>query len=89
MEKVDEKMGGALVVHVSKNGEGSLLWGHSTESMSIGYMKTSDKRPKVCLTICAFLDLCILTVLQGVISEFPSSSGIGSTINVGGVDFVL
>lgn len=41
-------MGGALAIHITKNGEGSLLWGHTTESISIGYMKTTDVKPKVC-----------------------------------------
>lgn len=40
-------MGGALAIHISQNGEGSLLWGHTTESISVGYMKTTDTRAKV------------------------------------------
>lgn len=49
LEKVEGKMGGALAVHVSQNGEGSLLWGHTTESISVGFMKTTDARPTVCI----------------------------------------
>lgn len=40
-------MGGALVLHISKNGEGSVLWTHTTDSISVGYMKTDQSRPKV------------------------------------------
>lgn len=49
MKKVNEKMGGALAIHVTENGEGSLLWGHTTESFSVGYMKTTDERATVCI----------------------------------------
>lgn len=48
LARIDEKMGGALAIHITPNGEGSLLWGHTTQSISIGYMKTTDARPKVC-----------------------------------------
>lgn len=41
-------MGGALVLHKSKNGDGSLLWAHTTRTMSVGYMSTSDQKAKVC-----------------------------------------
>ncbi|KAJ8968009.1 hypothetical protein NQ314_002543 [Rhamnusium bicolor] len=47
LRNVKQKMGGALVLHVNLNGEVSLLWGHSTESMGVGYMKTTDEKPKV------------------------------------------
>lgn len=40
-------MGGALVLHVQPNGDGEILWGHSTVSMSIGYMKSTDKKAQV------------------------------------------
>lgn len=51
LRSIKEKLGGALVLHISKKGEGSLLWGHSTESISIGYMKTTDLKPKVCIIL--------------------------------------
>lgn len=45
-------MGGALVLHANNtNGEVSLLWGHSTGTMGIAYMKTTDKNPKVSMKI--------------------------------------
>lgn len=48
LRNVDLKMGGALVLHINnENREASLLWGHSTETMGVGYMKTTDRKPKV------------------------------------------
>lgn len=44
---VTPKFGGALALHVSENGDGSVLWAHTSESMSIGYMNISDSKPKV------------------------------------------
>ncbi|KAK4883257.1 hypothetical protein RN001_006576 [Aquatica leii] len=46
LRNIKLKLGGALVLHINTDGEGALLWGHSTESMSIGYMKTTDLKPK-------------------------------------------
>lgn len=48
LSKIQNKMAGALVAHVNnENGEVSVLWGHSTETMGVGYMKTSDHKPTV------------------------------------------
>lgn len=47
LSNVQQKLGGALVLHVSKTGEGAILWGHTTESMSVGYMKSTDRKAKV------------------------------------------
>lgn len=47
LTNVKQKMGGALVLHISKNGEGSVLWTHTTDSISVGYMKSDESRPKV------------------------------------------
>lgn len=33
-------------MRVEKNGLGEFLWGHTTSTMCIGYMCTSDKAPK-------------------------------------------
>ncbi|XP_071051623.1 threonine aspartase 1 isoform X2 [Onthophagus taurus] len=46
LHNVKQKNGGALVLHLSKNGECSILWAHSTESMSVAYMKSTDNQPK-------------------------------------------
>ncbi|KAK9696725.1 Asparaginase [Popillia japonica] len=46
LSNVQQKLGGALVLHVSKTGEGAILWGHTTESMSVGYMKSTDRKAK-------------------------------------------
>lgn len=87
LDNVEPKMAGALVMNVSKNGEGSLLWGHTTESMSIGYMMTSDEKPKVCSPSCVG---CIdIFKFQAIISEFSPDANIGSTVNIGGVDFSI
>lgn len=81
-------MGGALVLHV-KNGEGSLLWGHSTESMSVGYMKTTDTRPKVkhYSATTNFLLFGVFVCTQGLISKLPQDVSVGLTVNVGGTHF--
>lgn len=50
LRKISQKQGGALVLHVSRNAEISILWGHSTETMSLGYMMTSDKKPKAIIS---------------------------------------
>lgn len=46
LRNIRQKLGGALVLHVNK-GEVALLWGHSTETMSVGFMKLNDKKPQV------------------------------------------
>ncbi|KAJ8965736.1 hypothetical protein NQ317_003865 [Molorchus minor] len=51
LRNVKQKMGGALVLHINLDGEVSLLWGHSTESMGVGYMKVSDDKPKSMISI--------------------------------------
>lgn len=43
----NQKMGGALAIHVEPNKkEVSVLWGHSTETMGVSFMKTTDDKPK-------------------------------------------
>lgn len=44
---VDRKLGGALVLHKCKSGDGSILWCHTTLTMGVGYMSQDDKKPKV------------------------------------------
>ncbi|KAJ8919199.1 hypothetical protein NQ315_012187 [Exocentrus adspersus] len=46
LKTVKQKMGGALVLHVTLNGDVSVLWTHSTKTMALGYMKATDKKPK-------------------------------------------
>ncbi|CAG9823589.1 unnamed protein product [Phaedon cochleariae] len=47
LRNVNRKLGGALVVHRdNKSGEVSVLWGHTTDSMGVGYMQTKDSKPK-------------------------------------------
>ncbi|GJQ74419.1 hypothetical protein Trydic_g21289 [Trypoxylus dichotomus] len=46
LSNVQQKLGGALVLYFSKTGEGAILWGHTTESMSVGYMRSTDQRAK-------------------------------------------
>ncbi|KAJ8723351.1 hypothetical protein PYW08_003263 [Mythimna loreyi] len=44
---VPERLGGTLALKFdSINGEGELLWGHTTKTMCIGYMSTENDRPK-------------------------------------------
>lgn len=43
---IEQKLGGALVLH-ENSGEVSVLWAHSTETMSVGFMKLTDKKPRV------------------------------------------
>lgn len=48
----EQKMGGALAIHIEHlKKEVSLLWGHSTESMGVGFMKVSDDKPKSMISI--------------------------------------
>ncbi|XP_044752378.1 threonine aspartase 1 [Coccinella septempunctata] len=44
LKNVDNKLCGVLVLS-KKNDEVSFMWGHSTETMSVGYMRSDDKRP--------------------------------------------
>lgn len=47
-----QKMGGALVIHVEPfKKEASLLWGHSTESMGVSFMKITDTKPKSMISV--------------------------------------
>ncbi|XP_017785858.1 PREDICTED: threonine aspartase 1-like [Nicrophorus vespilloides] len=73
LHRIKEKNAGALAVHVSKTGEGTVLWGHSTESMSVGYMRISDAKPK--------------TLISTFSSD--ERVKIGSTVTVGGNNFYL
>ncbi|XP_028137581.1 threonine aspartase 1 [Diabrotica virgifera virgifera] len=52
LKKVKNKMGGALVLHRDNvTGDVVILWGHSTESMVVGYMGTDDKKPKSFMSV--------------------------------------
>nr|CAI5830867.1 unnamed protein product [Callosobruchus analis] len=46
LRNVKQKMGGALVLHANNKMEVSLLWAHSTETMVLGFMKTTSDKPK-------------------------------------------
>lgn len=47
-----QKMGGALAIHIEPHKkEVSLLWGHSTESMGVGFMKVTDEKPKSMISV--------------------------------------
>ncbi|KAB0802041.1 hypothetical protein PPYR_04227 [Photinus pyralis] len=50
LRNIKQKLGGALVLHLTTEGEGAVLWGHSTETMSVGYMKTTDVKPKALIS---------------------------------------
>lgn len=51
-----QKFGGALVLKAdNSSGEVSLMWGHSTRSLGVGYMKAGDKKSYV--SICSFVFL--------------------------------
>ncbi|RVE43626.1 hypothetical protein evm_011710 [Chilo suppressalis] len=48
---VNERLGGTLGLRFDPgNGEGELLWGHTTKTMCIGYMSTENERPKCVLS---------------------------------------
>ncbi|XP_078351428.1 threonine aspartase 1-like isoform X2 [Oculina patagonica] len=55
LSSIDQKLGGVLLLRV-EGGESAddcsadLVWGHTTESMCIGYMAEQDKKPKVRLS---------------------------------------
>lgn len=52
LRKHDQKLGGALVIHVEPHKkEVSLLWGHSTESMGVGFMCVSNDKPKSMISL--------------------------------------
>ncbi|KAK9881972.1 hypothetical protein WA026_018162 [Henosepilachna vigintioctopunctata] len=70
LRNVEEKLCGALVLR--RNGsEVSLTWGQSTKTMSLGYMRTDNKKP------------------TALISELPTGSIVGQTVNVGGYHFYI
>ncbi|CAG9863074.1 unnamed protein product [Phyllotreta striolata] len=47
LRNVQNKMGGALVLHRDYlTGDIGVMWGHSTETMVVGYMGAGDKKPK-------------------------------------------
>jgi taspase, threonine aspartase, 1 len=44
LKGIDEKMGGVLALTLSPQEEcGELLWGHTTETMALGYMHVDEK----------------------------------------------
>lgn len=48
LRSFDEVFGGALsVVYDSETGDGEILWSHTTQSLCIGHMSTTQKSPKV------------------------------------------
>lgn len=62
LHNIDRKMGGALVIFNGANGLSEVLWAHSTSTMSIGYMKTTDKKPSVSIIILLFYTTNVYTV---------------------------
>lgn len=55
LSTVEQKLGGVLLLRVEEEETADdctvdLVWGHTTESMCIGYMTEQDKRPKVRLS---------------------------------------
>jgi len=80
----DEKqpLGGAVVVTVDSGTTGRLdvevLWAHTTDSMCLGYMSTTDQQAKVqqTLTAVSWTDLIIAVIFSSlliviVISRYP------------------
>lgn len=50
LSQLREVYGGALsIIYDPKNGDGELLWSHTTQSLCLGYMSTLQKNPKVSL----------------------------------------
>lgn len=48
LSQLREVYGGALsIVYDPRNGDGELLWSHTTQSLCLGYMSTVQKTPKV------------------------------------------
>lgn len=55
LKGITTKLCGALVLHINcKTGDSAVLWGHTTESMSVGFMRLTDANPTVCLFRLAF-----------------------------------
>ncbi|KYB25153.1 threonine aspartase 1 [Tribolium castaneum] len=51
LKNVSTKLCGALVLHIdNKTGDSAVLWAHTTESMSIGFMKCGDENPKALIS---------------------------------------
>ncbi|RZC27670.1 threonine aspartase 1 [Asbolus verrucosus] len=51
LSNVAPRLCGALVLHVNnKTGDIAVLWGHTTESMSIGFMRCIDENPKAVIS---------------------------------------
>lgn len=56
LSSVEKKLGGVLLLRVEGGAEGAndctvdLVWGHTTQSMCIGYMAEQDEKPKVRLS---------------------------------------
>ncbi|XP_044261710.1 threonine aspartase 1 [Tribolium madens] len=51
LRNVSAKLCGALVLHIdNKTGDSAVLWAHTTESMSIGFMKCGDENPKALIS---------------------------------------
>ncbi|KAL1500866.1 hypothetical protein ABEB36_006291 [Hypothenemus hampei] len=48
---VSGKLCGALVLKANQNGEISLLWGHNTTCLGVGYMKFGDKKPRAQISL--------------------------------------
>ncbi|KAG5900596.1 hypothetical protein JTB14_017454 [Gonioctena quinquepunctata] len=47
LRNIKRKMAGAVVLHSNRSsGETSVLWGHSTETMGLSYMRMGDEKPK-------------------------------------------
>lgn len=52
LSQLREVYGGALsIVYDPRNGDGELLWSHTTQSLCLGYMSTLQKNPKVSLRL--------------------------------------
>ncbi|XP_044166641.1 threonine aspartase 1-like [Acropora millepora] len=55
LRSVEHKLGGVLLLRVEEGETANdctvdLVWGHTTEIMSVGYITEQDKRPKVRLS---------------------------------------
>lgn len=86
LNNIPSKLCGALVLHSdNKTKDLSLLWAHTTETMSIGFMR-SNENPKVSVTKIINKKLIIYSI-QAIISELPSDIPIGVKVNVSGVFF--
>ncbi|VVC94052.1 unnamed protein product [Leptidea sinapis] len=66
---IPERLGGTLALTFnSKSGDGELLWGHTTNTMCIGYMSTEIAKPKC---IISYLPMKIQTGKKAVVSGLP------------------